>query len=81
MIWSEFYYTQKEMKLSARNTIKGKVKKIMPGVVSTEVVLELTPGIELTAVITKDSAQSLGLTVGKEAYAVIKSTDVMVGVD
>ncbi|WP_096626424.1 TOBE domain-containing protein [Calothrix sp. NIES-3974] len=69
------------MKLSARNTIKGKVKKIMPGVVSTEVVLELTPGIELTAVITKDSAQSLGLTVGKEAYAVIKSTDVMVGVD
>ncbi len=69
------------MKLSARNTIKGKVKKIIPGVVSTEVVLEITPGIELTAIITKDSAQALGLTVGKEAYAVIKSTDVMVGVD
>lgn len=69
------------MRISARNSLKATVKKIIPGVVNTEVVLELTPGVELTAIITKDSAQSLGLTVGKEAYAVIKSTDIMVGVD
>ncbi|BAZ40160.1 TOBE domain-containing protein [Calothrix sp. NIES-4101] len=69
------------MKISARNTIKATVKKIIPGVVNTEVVLELTPGVEITAIITKDSAQSLGLSLGKQAYAVIKASDVMVAVD
>jgi molybdopterin-binding protein len=69
------------MKISARNTIKATVKKVIPGVVNTEVVLELTPGVEVTAIITKDSAQALGLAPGKAAYAVIKSSDVMVAVD
>jgi molybdopterin-binding protein len=69
------------MRISARNTIKTKVKKITHGSVNSEVTLELSPGVELTAIITKDSVESLGLAEGKEAYAVIKSTDVMVAVE
>jgi molybdopterin-binding protein len=69
------------MQVSARNAIKGKVKKIVPGAVSTEVMLEVAPGIEVVAIITKSSAQGLGLSLGKAVYAVVKATDVMVAVD
>ncbi len=69
------------MKISARNTIKATVKKIIPGVVSTEVTLEIAPGVEVTSVITKSSAEKLHLSLGKEAYVVIKATDVMVAID
>ncbi len=69
------------MRISARNALKTKIKKIVPGSVNSEVVLELSPGVEITAIITKDSVESLGLAEGKDAYAVIKSTDVMVAVD
>ena len=69
------------MKISARNTLKGTVKKITPGAVNTEVVIALPGGVEIVSVITKESAESLGLAVGKEAYAVIKASNVMIGVD
>ena len=69
------------MKLSARNVLKGKVKAVNHGAVNSEVVIELAGGDEVVAVITKASAESLGLTAGKDAYAVIKATNVMVGVD
>ncbi len=69
------------MKISARNTFKGTVKKIVPGVVSAEVTLEVAPGVEVVAVITKSSMDNLKLSLGKEAYAVIKATEVMVAVD
>jgi molybdopterin-binding protein len=69
------------MKISARNVIKGKIKKISPGAVNTEVVLELSGGTELVSVITKTSADSLGLTPGKEVYAVVKASNVMIAVD
>lgn len=69
------------MKLSARNALKGTVKQITPGAVNTEVVIELPGGTEIVSIITKESAESLGLAVGKEAYAVIKASNVMVGVD
>lgn len=69
------------MKISARNTLKGTVKKVSPGTVNTEVVVEIAPGVEVTSVITKASAESLGISEGKEVYAVIKSSDVMVAVD
>jgi len=71
----------KIMEVSARNTLKGTVKQVIHGAVSSEVTLEVAPGIEVVALITKASAQKLGLTEGKEAYAVIKATDVMVAVD
>jgi len=69
------------MKISARNVLKGKVKKITDGMVNSEVVVELPGGQEVVAVITKTSAEGLGLAVGKPAYAVIKATSVMLGVD
>ncbi len=69
------------MKLSARNMLKGKVKKVTPGAVNSEVVIELPGGQEIVSIITKSSAERLGLAVGKEAYAVIKASSVMVAVD
>ncbi|MDZ8105674.1 MAG: molybdopterin-binding protein [Nostoc sp. DedQUE12a] len=68
------------MEISARNSLKGTVKKVVPGSVNTEVTIELAPGVELVSIITKSSAEKLGLAEGKEAYAVIKSSDVLVAV-
>jgi len=69
------------MKLSARNIMKGKVIQVKPGVVNTEVVLELPGGGQIVSIITKESAENLGLAVGKSTYAVIKASSVMIGVD
>jgi len=69
------------MKISPRNVRKAKVKAIHPRALNTEVPLELAPGLEITAVVTKHSAETLGLEIGREAYAVIKATSVMLGVD
>ncbi|NLS80201.1 MAG: TOBE domain-containing protein [Chloroflexi bacterium] len=52
-----------------------------PGAVNSEVVIELPGGIQVVSVITKTSVESLGLAVGKEAYAVIKASNVMMAVD
>jgi len=69
------------MKISARNILKGTVKAITPGSVNSEVVIELPGGQEITSIITKKSVANLGLAVGKQAYAVIKSSEVMIAVD
>lgn len=69
------------MRLSARNNLKGKVVKIIPGTVNAEVHLELSGGDIVVALITKESVQNLGLEVGKEAYAVIKASSIMLAVD
>ena len=69
------------MKLSARNILKATVKSVVPGAVDTEVVVELAPGIEIVSIITKKSAEALGLKPGVTAYAVIKASNVMIGVD
>ncbi len=69
------------MKLSARNIIKGKVVEVKPGAVNTEVVLEIPGGAKIVSIITKESAENLGLAVGKTAYAVIKASSVMIAVD
>jgi molybdopterin-binding protein len=69
------------MRISARNVLKGKVKKVTPGAVNTEIVLELPGGAVVTSIITKESAEKLGLAAGKEAYAIIKASNVMIGVD
>lgn len=67
------------MKISARNVFKGTVKQLTMGAVNSEVVVELPGGIEVVSIITKHSAEALGLEVGKEVYAVIKASDVMIG--
>jgi len=69
------------MKLSARNLLKGVVKQIKHGAVNSEVIIELPGGIEVVSIITKTSAEAMGLAIGVEAYAVIKATNVMVAVD
>jgi molybdopterin-binding protein len=69
------------MKISARNVLKGKVKKVAHGAVNSEVTVELPGGIEIVSVITKASAESLGLREGKEVAAVIKATNVMIAVE
>ena len=69
------------MKISARNMLKGKVKQVKPGVVNSEVIVELPGGAQIVSVITKESADRLGLVVGKDVYAIIKASNVMIGVD
>jgi molybdopterin-binding protein len=69
------------MKLSARNVLKGKVKAVTHGAVDTEVVLELSPGVEIVSIITKSSAEGLGLKVGDSACAIIKAPNVIIGVE
>lgn len=69
------------MKISARNALKGTVKQVVIGAVNAEVVLEIAPGVTITSVITKASAASLELAEGIEAYAVVKSSDVMIAKD
>jgi molybdopterin-binding protein len=69
------------MKLSARNILKGKVKQVIHGAVDSEITLELPGGTEVVSIITKTSAQKLGLKEGMDAYAVIKSSEVMIAID
>jgi len=69
------------MKISARNVFKGKVAEIKPGNVNIEVIIDIPGGMQIVAMISKDSAANLGLKKGKIAYAVIKASAVMVAVD
>jgi molybdopterin-binding protein len=69
------------MRISARNVLKGKIKQVKHGAVNSEIVLELPGGAQVVAMITKESAEKLGLAVGKDAYAIIKASSVMMGVD
>jgi molybdopterin-binding protein len=71
----------KIMKLSARNILKGKIKNIKRGPISSLVVLEIAPKIEIISTITAESAANLKLKQGQTAYAVIKASSVLVGVD
>lgn len=69
------------MKVSARNVLKGKVKNIKHGAVNSEVVLQLPNGLEIVSVVTKASTENLGLKEGKDVYAIIKATNVILGID
>ncbi len=69
------------MKISARNVLKGKINQIIPGAVNSEVVIVTAAGETIVSVITKELVDTLELKVGKEVYAVIKASNVMVAVD
>ncbi|MEH1783208.1 MAG: molybdopterin-binding protein [Nostoc sp.] len=69
------------MQVSARNALKGTVKNVVVGSVNTEVTIEVAPGVEVTAIITKSSAENLKLTEGKPVYAIVKSSDVIIAID
>jgi molybdopterin-binding protein len=72
---------KKPLKVSSRNILKGIIKRITTGSVNTEVTLEIVHKVELTAMITRVSAEELELFEGTEAYAVIKSNDIVIAKD
>lgn len=69
------------MKISARNILKGTVVSVEKGATTAHVKIEIAPGQVVTAAITNEAVDALKLTVGADAYAVVKSSDVMVAVD
>ena len=69
------------MKHSARNQLKGKVVSIQEGAVNAIVGIDIGGGNVISATISMAAVKELGLETGKDAYAVIKATSVMVGVD
>lgn len=69
------------MKISARNQIHGTVKSIKKGPVSTEVVIIMAGGNEIVSIITSTSAENLKLKEGMKIFAIIKATEVLIGVD
>jgi molybdopterin-binding protein len=69
------------MKVSARNVLKGKVKKVNPGAVNSEVIVQLKDGTEIVSIITKASTENLGLKEGKEVYAIVKASNVILATD
>ena len=69
------------MQISARNQLKGKVISIEKGAVNAVVAIELSAGVVINSTISVAAVEELKLEVGKEAYAIIKATSVMVGVN
>ena len=69
------------MKLSARNQLKGTIVAIQEGAVNGIVKIDIGGGNVISSTISMNAIQELGLEVGKTAYAVIKATSVMVGID
>jgi molybdopterin-binding protein len=69
------------MKVSARDVQPATVKTVSPGAVDSEVGKELAPGIEMVSIISKVSAERLGLKPGAKVYAIVKAPNVMIGVD
>jgi molybdopterin-binding protein len=67
------------MKLSARNVLAGKVQQVTKGTTTAHVKIEIAPGAVITASITNEAVDDLKLKAGDQAYAIIKSSDVMIG--
>jgi molybdopterin-binding protein len=70
-----------KMKISARNQIEGKVLEVTTGATTAHVRLEIGPGRVITASITNEAVDDLGLKAGAAAIAVIKASDVMIAID
>ncbi|WP_414448220.1 molybdopterin-binding protein [Burkholderia sp. 22PA0099] len=69
------------MRTSARNHFVGQIVEVKPGAVNDEVTLRADDGLEIVAIVTHGSAQSLGLAAGVEAFALVKASSVLVMVD
>ena len=69
------------MKLSARNQLKGKVVDVKEGAVNGIVTLDIGGGHQIVSTISMDSIKNLGLKPGVEAFAIIKATSVMMGIN
>ena len=69
------------MKLSARNVLAGKVVRVVNGVTTSHVKLDVGHGIVITSSITREAVRDLRLKRGDAAYAIIKSSEVIIGID
>ncbi len=69
------------MKLSARNALKGTIVAVVKGATTSHVRVDIGGGVIITSAITNEAVDDLGLEVGRSAYAVVKASDVMIGVD
>ena len=69
------------MKISARNKLAGTILEVVRGATTSHVRVEVGVGQVITASITNEAVDELGLEVGREAYAVVKASDVMIGLD
>jgi molybdopterin-binding protein len=69
------------MKISARNVLKGTITEIVKGATTSHVRIDISSGAIVTASITNEAVADLKLEKGKQAYAVVKASDVMVGID
>ncbi len=67
------------MQLSARNQLQGKITNVEKGTVMANIKIEVTEPNTITAIITKESAEKLGLAEGDDVTAIIKSTEVIIG--
>ena len=68
------------MKISARNVFKGKIVEVTKGATTAHVKIDIG-GIVVTSSITNASVEDLKLAAGKDAYAIVKASDVMIGTD
>ncbi|MBE9182778.1 TOBE domain-containing protein [Oculatella sp. LEGE 06141] len=73
--------TVQAVQISARNIVKAKVKRVVKGSVNAEITLTIAPGVELVSIVTRISADKLGLKKGKDVFAVIKSSSVMIAAE
>lgn len=69
------------MKVSARNQLKGKIVELEKGAVNALVKIDIGGSNVISATISLDAVKELGLEKGKDAYAIVKATSVMVGVE
>ncbi len=69
-----------DIRLSARNQLRGTVSRLIPGAVNSEVVIEIAAGVSIAAIITNGSAEDMGLQTGCSATAIFKASSVILGV-
>ncbi|MGD9827379.1 MAG: molybdopterin-binding protein [Hyphomicrobiaceae bacterium] len=69
------------MKLSARNALKGKVLEVKTGAVAAQVRIDIGGGNVITSTVTVDAVKDLGLVPGSDVVAIIKASEVILGVD
>jgi molybdopterin-binding protein len=73
------FFKEQNMKLSARNQLKGKIVEVTKGATTSHVRIDVGHGTTIMASITNEAVADLGLTKGDDAWAVIKASDVMIG--
>jgi molybdate transport system regulatory protein len=78
---SQKFLREESMKISARNQLRGTVESVNTGDIMAEVVVRLTGGERIVSAITAESAKRLGLATGRPVTAIIKSTEVILGVE